>query len=74
MFIDTNKIATVFGRDGLRQYIQEQLKKGNLVRIKNRSSQTSESTSLINAHYSKVASNNIISNNKGNVNGNDKKN
>lgn len=34
VFVDTNKIATVFGRDELRQYIQEQIRKGNLVRIK----------------------------------------
>ena len=50
-FIDTNKIATVFGRDELRDYINRQIQAGNLVRIKKRSSQTSESASPINAHY-----------------------
>ncbi|MBQ7974349.1 MAG: hypothetical protein IJ300_01500 [Clostridia bacterium] len=50
-FIDTNKIATVFGRDELRGYINKQIRAGNLVRIKKRSSQTSESASPINAHY-----------------------
>ncbi len=50
-FIDTNKIATVFGREKLRNYITRQVQNGELVRIKKRSSQTSESASPINAHY-----------------------
>lgn len=50
-FIDTNKIATVFGREQLRDYITRQIQAGNLVRIKKRSPQTSESASPINAHY-----------------------
>ena len=36
--IDTNKIGTVFGREQLQRYIQKEIKNGNLVRIKKRSS------------------------------------
>lgn len=62
VFIDTNKIATVFGRSELRKYISKELDNGNLVRIKKRSTQVSESTSPINADYEMVTSNNSISN------------
>ena len=58
MFIDTNKIATVFGRNELKKYIKNEIAKGNLVRIKNRSTQASESQSPINSDYSKNASTN----------------
>lgn len=57
VFIDTNKIATVFGRDNFFAYIQKEIKKGNLVRIKNRSTQASERTALIAGGYSKNAPN-----------------
>lgn len=60
MFIDTNKIATVFGRSELRNYITRQIQEGNLVRIKKRSSQASESASPIDAHYGKGASNKTV--------------
>ena len=60
VFIDTNKIATVFGKNEFRKYIREQLNKGNLVRIKNRSIQTSESTSPINADYGENTSKDSI--------------
>lgn len=56
VFIDTNKIATVFGRSELREYIKQQIAKGNLVRIKNKSTQASESTSPIKADYGMGAS------------------
>ncbi|MBQ6824859.1 MAG: hypothetical protein IJP27_09410 [Clostridia bacterium] len=59
VFIDTNKGATVFGKINLREYIQRELRKKNIVRIKNRSIQTSESSPLIGADYGKNASNNI---------------
>lgn len=36
--IDTNKIGTAFGREQLQRYIQKEIKNGNLVRIKKRSS------------------------------------
>ena len=67
VFIDANKIATVFGRNEFRKYIREQLSNGNLVRIKNRSTQTSESTSPINADYGKNASKDSIPNSSENV-------
>ena len=53
VFIDTNKIATVFGRNNFSSYINREIQKGNLVRIKNKSTQASELTSPINASYSK---------------------
>ena len=52
VFIDTNKIATVFGRDNFNEYINRELKNGNLVRIKNKSAQASERTALIAGSYS----------------------
>ena len=58
VFIDTNKIATVFGRSELAEYIKRQIARGNLVRIKNRSTQASESTSPIKADYGMSASSN----------------
>ena len=59
-FIDTNKIATVFGKDAIYSYIREQISKGNLVRIKKRNIQTSESTAPIAANYGKNVSTTII--------------
>lgn len=55
VFIETNKIATVFGRDNFNEYINREIVNGNLVRIKNKSIQASELTSPINASYSKNA-------------------
>ena len=71
VFIDTNKIATVFGRDNFSSYIQKEIEKGNLVRIKNKSTQASELTALIADSYSKNAftdnnipqSDNVVKNN-----------
>ena len=54
--------ATVFGKIEFRKYIQNQIKNGNLVRIKNRSLLTSESTSPINADYDMDASEDSIRN------------
>ena len=56
VFIDTNKIATVFGREDMNRYIDRELRAGNLVRIKNRNTQASELTSPINASYNENAS------------------
>ena len=53
VFIDTNKIATVFGRNNFSSYINREIQKGNLVRIKNKSTQASERTALIAGGYSK---------------------
>ena len=61
VFIDSNKIATVFGREEINFYIREQIAKGNLVRIKKRNAQVGESTAPIAAHYDKNISNTIIS-------------
>ena len=38
VFVDTNKIATVYGKIEFRKYIQNQIKNGNLVRIKKEAS------------------------------------
>ena len=59
-FIDTNKISTVFGRDDFRDYINRQLRNKNLVRIKDRSTQTSEGPTLIVGAYEMDASDNSI--------------
>lgn len=55
VFIDTNKIATVFGRSNFNEYINKEIENGNLVRIKNKSTQASERTALIAGGYSKNA-------------------
>ena len=39
--IDTNKIGTVFGRDNLKSFLEQEVRKGNLVRIRKRSSPVS---------------------------------
>ena len=68
VFIDTNKIATVFGRNDFYAYIQKEIQNGNLVRIKNKSIQTSERTALIAGGYSKNASDIKIAQNESDVN------
>ena len=68
VFIDTNKIATVFGRDDFSAYIQKEIQNGNLVRIKNKSIQTSERTAPIAGGYSKNASDIKIAQNESDVN------
>lgn len=60
VFIDTNKIATVYGKENFSEYIRRELERGNLVRIKNRSTQASERTALIAGGYNSNASDNII--------------
>ncbi len=60
VFIDTNKVATVFGRDDFFNYIQKEIRNGNLVRIKNRSTQASELKATHASSYSKNASDNSI--------------
>ena len=63
VMIDANKIATVFGRKGLREYIDREVKKKNLVRIKNKNTQTSEPNALIAKRYGMDVPNNSISQN-----------
>ena len=67
-FIEVNKVATVYGKEKLNKYISEQIQKGNLVRIKNRSINASEGSSPINDHYSKDASNKSIPDSSGKSN------
>ena len=40
--IDVNKVATIFGKTGLMDYINKEVKNGNLVRIKNRSTKPAD--------------------------------
>lgn len=51
VFIDVNKISTVFGRDNFDAYISNQIRNGNLVRIKNKNIQSSERNALIAKSY-----------------------
>ena len=67
VFIDVNKISTVFGREGFREYIRRQVDNKNLVRIKNRSTQTSEPNALIAESYGMNASTTSIPNSSENV-------
>ena len=60
VFVDVNKISTVLGRDSFRDYIGRQIKNNNLIRIKNKSIQTSEPNALIARGYEMDASNNSI--------------
>ena len=62
VFLDVNKISTVFGRKNLREYIKRQVTNGDLVRIKNRSNQASESNAPIARDYGETASTRIIRN------------
>ena len=68
VFIDANKISTVFGRDNFQKYIKNQIAKGNLVRIKNRSSSSSERNALIAEGYRNTASNKRIPQDNSSVN------
>lgn len=67
VFISTNKIATVFGRNNFEDYIRKEVNNGNLVKIKNRSNQVGELTALIADSYDKNTSNDSISNSNENV-------
>lgn len=60
VFVDVNKISTVFGRNAFRDYINRQVQKKELVRIKNKSTQTSERPALIAGGYEMDASANSI--------------
>lgn len=60
VFIPTNKVATVFGRQEFYDYIRRQVREKNLVRIKNRSNNSSESPALIAGHYRETTSTDSI--------------
>lgn len=68
VFIDVNKISTVYGKRNFRDYISKQLRLKNLVRIKNRSTESSERSAPIAESYRKDASVSSIRNPNGEVN------
>lgn len=53
MFIDVNKVATVYGKENFYDYVQREVRKGNLSRIKRKGVQASERTAPIADGYSK---------------------
>ncbi|MBQ7247132.1 MAG: hypothetical protein IJS22_03460 [Lachnospiraceae bacterium] len=56
VYIDVNRIATVFGRNDINEYIKKQLEKGYLVRVKNKSIKASESPVSLTGNYGNNAS------------------
>lgn len=58
VFIDVNKAATAYGKANFNKYIDNQLKSGNLVRIKN--NRPSEWTESLPADYRSVVDNNTL--------------
>lgn len=56
VLIRTNKIASVYGKSSLNEYIKREIAKGNLVRIKKRSPANSESPAPIAVDYNGVTS------------------
>lgn len=56
VFIRTNKIASVYGKRSLNEYIKREVARGNLVRIKKRSPAISESSAPIAVDYNGVTS------------------
>ena len=56
VYFDVNKVSTVFGKKDLRGYIRRQIADKNLVRIKNRGPNSSDSPALIAAEYADVTS------------------
>ncbi len=56
VFMQTNKIASVYGKSGLSEYIKREVANGNLVRIKKRSPANSESSAPIAVDYNGVTS------------------
>lgn len=53
IFIDVNKVATVFGRENFYDYVQREVSKGNLTKIKRKGVQASERKAPIANGYSK---------------------
>ncbi len=74
VMIETNKIATVFGRNNFNDYINREIQKGNLVKIKNRSTQDSERTAPIAGGFVKNASSSSISQSAEKINTSDENN
>jgi len=70
VFIDTNKIATVFGKTNINDYINREIKKGNLSQIKRKSSLSIKGLSPIESALDKTTSTNNVSQTTENDNGN----
>ena len=71
VYLKSNKIATVFGKDNFRSYINNQVKNKNLVRIKNKSNKISEGGVPLTPAYENIAPiDNRISQNEPTVNNN----
>lgn len=70
VYLKSNKIATVFGRDDFREYINKQIKNKNLVRIKNKNSTISEGGVPLTPAYENTALENNISQNPEKSSGN----
>ncbi len=69
VFMDTNRIATVYGKDNFFDYINREIRYGNLVRIKTRSTRASELQTDNESSYNLSASDkDIIPEGKENVN------
>lgn len=62
-----NKIATVYGKNGLSEYLNREIERGNLVRIKRKSNRISGTTSPIDAEHETNASTDSIRNSAENV-------
>lgn len=61
VYIETNKIATVYGNDDFRNYINQQVQRKNLVRIKIKSNKSSEGdTPLLSAYRDTALDKDII--------------
>ena len=71
VFIQTNKIATVFGRDNFREYINRQIREKNLIRVNNKSNTFSEGDALIAPAYESIAPSDSIPDSTENVNTSD---
>lgn len=70
VYLKSNKIATVFGRDDFREYINKQIKNKNLVRIKNKNSTISEGGVPLTPAYENTALENNIPQNSEKSSGN----
>ena len=68
VFVDVNKISTVYGKEALRDYITRQVKNRNLVRIKRKSIESSERAAPMAAGYRNDASTDSIRNPNADVN------
>lgn|GEM_PF-2247664 len=68
VMVDTNSLATVFGKIGFRDYIRREVQNKNLVRIKKKGTTTSERPAPIADDYSGIASESRVPQNAPSVN------